>query len=347
MKETAGKKRILLIRLSSLGDVLLTDPVVAAVHERYPDASIDFLVRKEFAELIRHNPSIDHILTFDRSSGFRGLLELRRHVINSGYSAIVDLHGSTRSKIICFASGIPYGRIKKNQFIRFLLIHLRWNLYRKKGIVRVPDKYVNAAKFLGVSGIHRDPIFHISDEAIGKGEDLWDELKNEGFGVVMAPGARHFTKRWPEEYYAGLINLIHENYGVKTILLGGPDEIETIHRIESMTGDNRCRGLAGKITLMESAGLIRCAPFFVSNDSFLMHVAAAFGVWQAAIFGSTSEELGFFPNNPHAKIFEEKDLSCRPCTHIGRSSCPKKHFHCMMRVKPQDILRFYEEVSQV
>ena len=170
---------------------------------------------------------------------------------------------------------------------------------------------------------------------IQKGEGIWRELEKDDFRLVMAPGARHFTKRWPPGYYAALIRMMFEKQGSKTLLVGGPEEVSLISSIQKQAGQKISRNLAGELSLSETFALIRQAPFFLSNDSGLMHAAAAFQIPQIAIFGSTTRELGFFPLNPKALLLENSGLACRPCSHIGKSKCPRGHFKCMQEITPE------------
>ncbi len=121
------------------------------------------------------------------------------------------------------------------------------------------------------------------------------------------------------------------------MLIGGPEEAETCAEIQRQTGAALAKNLAGRLSLAETLGLIKQARLFIGNDSGLMHAAAAFQTPQIAIFGSTTRELGFFPLNPRAVIVENRGLSCRPCSHIGKSACPKKHFKCMRDVTPEAV----------
>jgi heptosyltransferase-2 len=175
---------------------------------------------------------------------------------------------------------------------------------------------------------------------------LWQKLAGEKFGVVMAPGARHFTKRWPVELYSELISKIHQTYGWRTLLVGSPDEVPLIEDIQKKSGDGASELVAGYFDLLGTAALIKASPIFISNDSGLMHVAAAYEIPQIAIFGSTTKELGFFPINPNGQVVENQSLECRPCTHIGRKSCPKKHFKCMVEITPQRVLGVFKQVAE-
>lgn len=332
--------KILLIRMSSIGDILLTTPLLRQLRQLYPDAEIDFLVRKEYSQLLQANPHLSRLLTIDVHEG-EALKALKKQIRRQGYDVIIDLHRNLRSRYLCaFWNHPPVLKIRKNQLTRFLLVHLKLNLYRRgsRRPRHVAEKYLHAAGPLGADPQDLALEMHLPREIEESGKTRWQALAAEGYGMVMAPGARHFTKRWPPEYYAQLIRQIYEATGRRTVLVGGPDEREIIAEIRRRAGEEITRSLAGEISLPETFALIRHAPCFVSNDSGLMHAAAAGGVPQVALFGSTTEELGFFPLNPAAQVLQNPHLTCRPCSHIGRDACPKGHFRCMKEIRPEEVL---------
>ncbi|RMI14569.1 MAG: lipopolysaccharide heptosyltransferase II, partial [Calditrichaeota bacterium] len=335
-------RRILIIRFSSLGDVLLTSPVIRQLRQHHPEAEIDFLVRREYADLVRYNPHLSTTIEFDATSGSKGLQQLKSHLRDRGYDVILDLHRSLRSRYLCL--GYRRGRVlsvRKHVVLRFLLVHFKINLYRRRFShpPSVPEKYLRAAAPLGVDIRDTAPELYLPEAVQQAGARRWQALSADGFGVIMAPGARHFTKRWPTEAYAALIEKLFRQYGWRTVMVGGPEEREIIRDILRRTEAAGPISLAGDISLLETCALMAQAPLFISNDSGLMHVAAAFRRPQIAIFGSTTRELGFFPRNPRAVVVENTGLSCRPCSHIGRASCPKGHFRCMREITPEQVFR--------
>lgn len=333
--------KFLIIRLSSIGDVILTSPLLRQLRERFPAAQIDFLIRREYAELVRYNPHLSNILELEVRRGRAGLKAMKNHLRQVGYDTILDLHGNFRSVFLrSFPNHPPVYKIRKNRIARFLLVKFKINLYRRLygHPLSVAEKYLRAAAPLGLSPGDLRPELYLPAEAEEKGEAVWQDLSKENFRAVMAPGARHFTKRWPAAYYAELIRLIYQKRGWRTLLLGGADELAVIREIQQQTGKEMQQSRAGELSLLETFAVIRRAPLFISNDSGLMHAAAAFRIPQIAIFGSTVQELGFFPLNPNARVLENSGLSCRPCSHVGRASCPRGHFKCMMEIGPERVL---------
>jgi len=342
-------KKILLIRMSSMGDVILTSPLVRQLRQNFPEAQIDYLVRPEYADLVKYNPHLTHTLLYDIQTGRKGLRELREYLKRQGYDAVFDLHRNFRSSYLRKFSSKPLLlKVNKNRLIRLLLVKFNINLYKKiyDNPLSIAEKYLKAgSKLMEVKNDLRLDLY-LPQKIADKGKQLWRKLEFENFGLIIAPGSRHFTKRWPAELYSELIMKIHQTYGWRTLLVGSLEEESLVQDIRKKTGNVACEVAAGYFSLLQTAALIKACPLFISNDSGLMHVAAAFEKPQIAIFGSTTQELGFFPINPKAVVVENQNLKCRPCTHIGRKSCPKKHFKCMVEITPQKVLKVVKELIE-
>jgi heptosyltransferase-2 len=315
-------QKILIIRMSSIGDIILTSPLIRQLRQKYPDARIDYLIRKEYADLVRYNPHLSNNIELDVRQGRAELKALREKIRHEKYDLILDLHRNLRSTYLrSFTGHSPLLKIRKNQILRFLLVKFKINLYAKfyGHPLSVAEKYLRAAAPLGLTTDDMRLELHLPEEVAEKGKTIWRELTAQNFQIIMAPGAKHFTKRWPPE-------------------------VDVIKEIQLQAGNETQRSLAGKISLLETFAIIQQAPFFISNDSGLMHAAAAFQKPQIAIFGSTVKELGFSPVNPNAILVENHALKCRPCSHIGRTACPLTHFKCMRKVTPE---RVWEEFQRI
>jgi lipopolysaccharide heptosyltransferase II len=339
-------KKILIIRLSSLGDILLATPLVRQLRQKYPRVQLDFLVRKEYAELLRHHPGLSRLIEFDVRQGFTSLQKLRKEIHRTCYDVVLDIHNNLRSRYLCFA--LPFlsffrtrvYRICKNQFVRFLLVKFKINLYRRLygRVIPVWEKYLLTARSLGIIADGRQLELYLPEEDIIAAQNFRLSLTGNNWEIVIAPGAKHFSKRWPEESFAELIQQLYAKTGMRTILVGGDEDILVIEKILQKLPEGMAASAAGRLSLLETAALIRQSKLMISNDSGLMHLGSALDVPLVAIFGSTVEELGFFPNSPKAIVVENHGLYCRPCSHIGRSSCPEKHFRCMKEITPEKVL---------
>jgi heptosyltransferase-2 len=230
--------------------------------------------------------------------------------------------------------------LRKNQFIRFLLVKFKINLYRKiyGRVIPLWEKYLRTAHSLGIVPDNGHLECYFPDEATIAVQKFLSVLKANNWNIVIAPGARHFSKRWPEEYFSELIQRLFAKTGWRTVLVGGVEDQSVIENILRQLPEGIAVSAAGKITLLETAALIKQSKMMISNDSGLMHLGAALNVPLLAIFGSTVEELGFFPNSPKAVVVENRGLYCRPCSHIGRRDCPEKHFRCMREISIDKIM---------
>ena len=339
-------KKILIIRLSSLGDVLLATPLIRQLRQKYPQVQLDFLVRKDYAELLQHHPGLSRLIEFDVQQGFSSLKKLRKKIRQTRYDIILDIHNNLRSRYLC--SSLPFlsffntriYRIRKNQLIRILLVKFKINLYRKiyGRVIPVWEKYLRTARSLGVTADDGRSDLFFPEEAITAAQNFRAALEEGQWDIAMAPGARHYSKRWPEEYFVELIRKLFAKADLKTILIGGEEDTPVIEKILQQLPKGMAVSAAGKLSLLETAALIKQSKLMISNDSGLMHLGAALDVRLIAIFGSTVEELGFYPNSPKAVVMENQGLYCRPCSHIGRSDCPEKHFRCMREITPDNIL---------
>lgn len=337
--------------MSSIGDVILTSPLIRQLRQKYPRAQIDFVIRREYAELVRFNPHLSQVIEFDVRDGFAGLRRLKHRLRRKSYDVILDVHRNLRSLYLTalFSRLIlrrpRVCRIRKNQLLRFLLVKLKMNLYRKiyGEIISVRQKYLRTASCLGIAENDERLEFFLPEEVERKAEAYLQQISIGGEPVVIAPGARHFTKRWPPEYFAQVITALFQQFGKKTVLVGGSEDLPVTEEILRQVPEGAAYSAAGRLSLAETAGIIRRALLVISNDSGIMHLAEALNRPLIAIFGSTVREFGFFPQNARSVVLEKNGLSCRPCSHIGRASCPKKHFKCMRDILPEQVLRVIEQ----
>ena len=348
--------KTLVIRFSSVGDIVLSSPLLRALRRRFPEGQIDFVTKREYAELVRSNHNLNVTFEYDSASGFRGLRQLKRKIQAEKYDLIVDIHNSLRSRYLRWFSGArEVVVINKRQFDRFLLVKLKKNIYR--GIVSVADRYIETVKKFGVQSDDKGLELHIPDDVFFGVSSKIAKLKLSEFERVigMCPSARHFTKRWPEERFAEVGIRFARGQKAKVILFGGPEDVQRgsiiTDLIRRATGDEAVIDFSGQLTLLETAAVMQYCDVIVTNDSGLMHIAAAMQKKLVAIFGSTVKELGFFPVSADCIVIEREGLYCRPCSHIGRSSCPEGHFRCMKEIEVGEVIDgmerlFAQTVSQ-
>ncbi len=323
--------KILIIRFSSIGDIVLTNPVVRFLRRQFPGATIDFVTKKEYAELVRWNRDLSNVILFDPASE-GALAELRSRIRESRYHLIVDLHNSLRSRTLRAFSRARHVRVVRKQVLRrFLLVAFGKNLYKNPR--SVTDRYCDTVRRFGDPDTRVE--FPLPDEivATATGRLAAGKISSSDRLVGFAPSAKHFTKRWPMDRFVRLGTALAASDRVKIVILGSEADSEYCADIAQLinagAGSHCAEPLAGKLSLSESAVIAGLCSVFVTNDTGLMHLAAARGTRVVAIFGSTVREFGFFPQGEGHVVVENRGLECRPCSHIGRSRCPKGHFRCM------------------
>ncbi len=313
--------RILVIRLSSLGDIILTGALLRAIAKRHPDTQIDLLVKKEFAAIARLLPGVTSVLAFD--SRTNNLKELHTSLCASGYSHVLDLHDSLRSKRLRNIPGAATTVINKRSFKRWLLVKFKVNRLRQE-----PDvigRYFETAASLGVADDGSAPSFELP------------VLYHTERVAILCPGAKHRNKQWLPEYYREVaLGLIDKGYTIE--FHGAASERDLCELIAQGIPEGSFRNRCGELTLDELPITFAKAALAITNDSGLMHMAVASGTQTISIFGPTVREFGFMPRGKKAVIIENTELVCRPCTTIGLNYCPRGHFRCMRDVRPERIL---------
>ncbi len=331
--------KILIIRLGSIGDVVLTTPVIAALKLSHPDADLDFLVKKEYHELLIGNPNIRRVIPFDvsRHKGLKGLLEIAWELRKEGYRYVIDLHGNLRSRVIsALIPGSKTLRYDKQALERRLLLH-GFRPHTKHTV----DAYLSAlAPLIPAAGLKPSPataIYLSLEEEKGAASFIAQRSVSEGSTIIgINPGARWQTKRWLEEGFIELGKMAVAELSAKVLIFGGPDEVELSKRVSDRIGIDAF-SVAGKIGLREAAALIKRCSVFVTNDSGPMHIATAVGTPVLAIFGPTVRGFGFSPLGKSVVV--EKELKCRPCSLHGSEICPQGHFECMKGIGADEVFK--------
>ena len=321
--------RFLIIRLSSIGDIILTTPLVRALRKAFPNALIDYLVKEEFRELLVNNPHIDNIHLFNYTNGMKEIFKWRKKIKRNGYTSILDLHGSIRSILMTrWLWRVELGKLNKKKFKRFFLTKLGINLYKQ--ISSVTQRYFEAAQEYGLNddGVGTE-LFHDGKIPL----QIKNVMKGKNY-IVMAPGAGYFTKRWLPVYFAKLGDELIEKNNKEICLIGSADDSAICREIKKSM-NNYVHDLSGTYGLLETAAIIDASDAMITNDTGMMHVAVSQRKPVLAFFGSSTEELGFFPYSDNYRVLENKELNCRPCSHVGRNSCPKGHFKCMKDLSPR------------
>lgn len=311
-------QKILVVRLSSLGDVLLTTPLIRSLKNKNPKAEIHFLVREEYKDALINNPNISNLITLKRDEAES---QIQAELSQNKYDLVIDLQNNLRSRSLISGLSCPKVQFNKLTLQKFLLVKFKIN--KLKAAPLIPIRYASALKN-----------FKLDDGGLdlftkNKPSDKLNGLTNL---IGFCPGSRHYTKMWPKEFYIELGEKLTEN-DFNIVLFGGKADRQICEEISFNL--SKCINLCSDNNLLQTAADIKLCMAIVCNDSGLMHTACAVQVPVVAIFGSTVKEFGFIPYNSKNLILENKSLTCRPCSHIGKSSCPKGHFKCMKEITPQ------------
>jgi len=316
--------KILVIRMSSFGDVILTTPVLTQLREKYPDATIDFIVLDKFKEAISGNKKIDKLIIFekDRYRGIKGIYSFSKEL--DGYDLIIDLHSKMRSYFISkFISGKVL-RYKKRALWKSLLV--KWKLIKYSVDYTIVKAYFKPLEILGLKYRGEELEFNFEKKDLEKIE------KYDDF-VVFAPGASKETKKWTRENFSELGKLINKEYNKNIILIGGKNEWDELEEIKKNMGEF-CINLAGELNLKESGALLSKAFFVVTNDSGPFHMARGVKALSFVIFGPTDPNM-FEYNEKSILLFGKEP--CSPCSLHGDKVCPKGHFNCMKNLTAEKV----------
>ncbi len=331
-------QKILVIRFSSIGDIVLTTPLLRVLKKRFPAAKIDFVSKVQFRDVLSTNPHLHSIYTFDPHDKHAALKTLRHELRANRYDLIIDAHNNFRSHYVRKIPGARIVQLKKYKWRRFFLVHCGWNFYRD--IVPVYKRYINTVASFGVKDDGQGLEFFV-DPTIQS--NVQDQLQQRGWSsdrptLAIAPGASFATKRWPVERFAHVAQKLINDFDVQILLLGDQNDAELTRALNTALSIPAI-DCAGQFNLMESACALNCADALLTNDTGLMHLGTALKKPVVAVFGSTVRELGFYPFAEDSLVVENKALRCRPCSHIGKKSCPKKHFKCMMDIESTLVLK--------
>ncbi len=331
--------RFLLFRLSSLGDIVLTTFLPKMLKELYPGCQIDFVTTLSFSDIYKHNPYIDNLIIYDKS-WTKAEYNIQKIDLLSGnrkYDYFIDLHNTHRSRFFSKGLADNITRIKKNRIQKLALVYFKKNLF--------PENYSVAKNYLDSLNFIENKNWDIETEIWLKDEVKKEDKIDNVYKIAIAPGAKHFTKRYPAEKLLEFAKKLSTLGDCRFVLLGSNDEKEQCTAIEAGLG-GISTNLASATTILETAVQLSSCDLLITNDSGLMHIAAARKIPVIAIFGSTVKEFGFAHYRENFTIIST-ELKCRPCTHIGRKSCPKGHFNCMNLITSDTLTETAKKILKI
>jgi len=324
--------KFLIIRFSSIGDIILTTPLVRCLKSQVNEAEIHYLTKSRYSQILTANPYIDKIHLLKKN-----LPEVIKELRKEKFDYIIDLHRNIRTfRVKSSLRRISFAFNKLN-LRKWMFVSLKWNRLPHKHIV---DRYMDTLRLFSVKNDEKGLDFFVPpSEEINLEKILGKEPQKL---VSLIVGGGHYTKQIPAEHIIDLIRKLE----VDVILLGGIEDVNKAAGIMSEIKKKNVYDVTGKLSLNESASILCKSDIIITPDTGMMHVAAAFKKNILSIWGNTVPEFGMYPYQPgsESKIFQVTNLHCRPCSKIGFSSCPRKHFHCMLK---QDINEIVKTINKL
>jgi len=311
--------KILIIRFSSIGDVVLTSPVIRCCKQQLKKPEIHFVTKSSFKGTLGHNPYLDKLITFEKD-----FKEVLPQLKQENYDFVIDLHNNLRSTRLKLALGKKSSTFKKLNIKKWLAVALKSKTALPD--VHIVQRYLEAAAPLGVKDDGKGLDYFISEKDAVDLNSIDPNLKN-GY-VALVAGGSYYTKKIPVNKLIEICN----NSKLPVVLMGGKEDSAIAEKVVSKCGN--AISICGKYSLNQSAFIIQHSAFVITSDTGLMHIAAAFGKKIISLWGNTIPEFGMYPYKPGdgSMILEQKNLKCRPCSKLGYNKCPKGHFKCMNEI---------------
>ncbi len=351
MKELKNINRILIVKLSSIGDVVHSLPTLKSLRDTYPSAHIAWVVEEKSKDVILDNPLLDEIIIFEKERWKKTLFKSKNTrdsikdifafsslLRQKKFDVAIDLQGLLRSSFITFFSGakIRLGYQDSREFS-----HIFYNLKIKPASVpqHAVDRYLFVAKFLGADTSRVEFPLFVRDEEKIYAKEIFNShgIKKEDITVGLNPGASILHNQWRWENFAKLGDILQEKYKAKIILFGGPQDINAAREIYNIM-KTKPINLAGLTTIKQLASVISFCNLFVGNDTGPMHIAVAMGVPVVAIFGPADPSRTGPYGKKHKVVY--KKLPCAPC--FRHPTCTD--YKCMNIITVEDVLGRIEEL---
>jgi heptosyltransferase-2 len=332
--------KILMIQTAFIGDAILTLPLIQSLKMKYPHSSIDVTVVPRTAELFEHHPAISKIVPYDKrgkDKGLKGLWRLRTLLNEQNYDLILVPHRSLRSALLTWL-------LRPKLSIGFDRSAGRWifkKTVRYDPSIHEIERNLSLLNPLNIPDVTITlPRLYPSDQDVITVDSMFHEFglhRYKSIGAV-APGTIWNTKRWPANRFASVCEQLASDK-IALVLIGGKEDRELCEEVKALAQSKNIYSLAGRLSLLQSAEMIRRCKVLLSNDSAPMHLAVAVGTPVIAIFGATIPGYGFAPRGPHDVVVETLGLKCRPCSIHGGNKCPIMTFDCMVAIHPEMVVQ--------
>ncbi len=324
--------KFLIIRFSSIGDIVLTTPVVRNLKQQCEGAEIHYLTKLQYVDLLKDNPYIDKIYTLDKS-----LSQVVAQLRKEHYNYVIDLHKNLRTlRVKNKLRKISFSFNKLNKE-KWLVVNLKIN---KLPDIHIVDRYMQTVSYFIDENDMQGLDYFIPEKDIVDINEFPESHSKQY--IAFAIGAQHFTKRLPMNKIIDICTLLD----MPVVLLGDKFDAITGEKIAKQLG-SKIYNACGKYNLNQSASIVQQAHLVISHDTGLMHIAAALKKKIISVWGNTIPEFGMYPylSDKNSAIVEVTDLKCRPCSKIGFKKCPKKHFKCMNDIDTQKIAELCNDAN--
>jgi heptosyltransferase-2 len=322
-------KRFLIIQTAFIGDVILATPLIEKIAHYYKDAEIDFLLRKGNEALFENHPKLNNILIWDKKSNkYKKLFKLIKQVRKHDYDLVINLQRFASTGFLTWLSkGKRKVGFKQNPFS--FSYDIKNKMFFTEGMHETERNLSLLADFGDV--IYFKPKLYPTKQNYNNVL----EYINDEF-ITIAPASVWYTKQFHKDKWIELINLLQNT---KIILLGSPSDADLCNKIKTNSNHKNIINLAGKLSFLDSAELMKHAKMNYVNDSAPMHIASSVNANVTAVYCSTISDFGFGPLSDNSKIIEtENHLECRPCGLHGKKACPEGHFDCSMKIDVKKML---------
>ncbi len=324
--------KVLIIRFSSIGDIVLTTPIIRCLKIQLPETEIHYVTKSQYRTILEDNPYIEKIHSFEKN-----VIDCLEELKAEKFDLIIDLHKNLRSKKLLSALKVKSVSFPKKNVEKWLLTQFKINRLPE---IHIVDRYFESVKSLGVIKDELPCDYFIREKDEVPLKDFSLEKQNY---IAFAIGAQFATKRLPVNKIIEIVNQLK----AKVVLLGGKEDIAVAQEIVASSSNTLIVNCCGTLNLNQSAWLLKNAKVLITHDTGLMHIASCFEIPIISVWGNTVTDFGMYPYAPLNKnytVHEVGGLPCRPCSKIGYDKCPKKHFNCM---ELQNVIEIAEDANSV
>ncbi|MFT4599205.1 MAG: ADP-heptose:LPS heptosyltransferase [Bacteroidia bacterium] len=320
--------KILIIRLSSIGDIVLTTPVIRCTRAAYPDAEIHFLIKKSFVSLVEHNPNLNTIKPYEKALEN----ELVQQLQSESYDLVIDLHKNVRTRRLIKTLNTKSISYNKENIRKWLFVNFKIDVLPD---VHIVDRYFASLKRVNILNDNKGIDFFYSPKFQ---LDLSDYSLVKKEYTVITVGGTYFTKQIPERI---LMSLFKRLNGDIVLIGAGKSDATKAEQLTQNIPNKRVYNLCNQLSIEQSAYLIENAKSIITSDTGMMHIAAAFDTPIEAIWGNTNPSFGMYAYRPQqSNITNHKvQLNCNPCSKLGSDKCPRGHFNCMNMQNVEQIVK--------